>query len=224
MEPAGERIRVAAVELFAERGFHGTGIRDLAVRAGLSSATLYHYMGTKEDLLVRIMTESLQRLLTAGRQITEQGSPAEQMVGLVGVHVLTHATWRLETRVVDGEMRALSAGRHVQVVDLRDAYEEIWQQTIEAGHRARVFRVRDSRLARLALLQMCSGVAHWYQPHGPVTLADLARGHAEMALGLLGATPMPDQALTESVHRSSDFVATNWPAQQSAVPVTEGGE
>ena len=44
--------RETMVALFAAKGFHGTGIRELADAAGLSSATLYHYMGTKEDLLV----------------------------------------------------------------------------------------------------------------------------------------------------------------------------
>ena len=46
-------MRAAALTLFAERGYHGTGIRQLADAAGLSSASLYHYMGTKEELLSR---------------------------------------------------------------------------------------------------------------------------------------------------------------------------
>ncbi len=191
MEPAGERIRGAALELFAERGFHGTGIRDLAGRAGLSSATLYHYMGTKEELLVRIMRESLDRLLTAGRQITENGDPPQRLVGLVSVHVLTHATWRLETRVVDGEMRALTPVHRVEIVKLRDDYENLWQQVIDTGCDVGVFEVREPRVARRALLEMCSGVSGWYRPDGPVALPDLARRYGEMALGLLGAAPLP---------------------------------
>ena len=45
-----QRVRRAAVKLFAGKGFHGTGIRDLAQEAKISSASLYHYIGTKEDL------------------------------------------------------------------------------------------------------------------------------------------------------------------------------
>ena len=62
MTTSGERVRRAALELFAERGFHGTGIRQLAERAGLSSASLYHYMGTKEDLLVELMRAAKELL------------------------------------------------------------------------------------------------------------------------------------------------------------------
>ncbi len=211
MEPTGERIREAAVELFAERGFHGTGIRDLAVRAGLSSATLYHYMGTKEDLLVSIMEQSLQRLLATARPVAGEGPPLDRVVGLVQVHVLTHATWRRETRVVDDEMRALSPARRTGIVGLRDEYEGLWQHAIEAGRQAEVFRVDDARVARLALLEMCSGVARWYQPGGPIGLDELATRYAAMALGLLGA-----QSVARSgpplIEQSRRLVAEHWPA------------
>jgi AcrR family transcriptional regulator len=214
MEPAAERIQAAALALFAERGFHGTGIRDLAERAGLSSATLYHYMGTKEDLLVRIMRQSLERLLAAGRQL--DGSPPERVAGLVHLHVLTHATWRLETQVVDGEMRALSEVRHREIVSLRDDYETLWLQAIEDGCSGGFFGVRDPRMARLALLEMCSGVARWYQPQGPISLEELALRYGEMALGLLGSEPVLPSAAV-SVRRASELIAAIWPAGRAAV-------
>lgn len=107
--PAADRIRRAALTLFAAKGFHGTGIRDLAEAAGLSSASLYHYMGTKEDLLLRIMRECMIRLLTAGhRVVAADPDPRSRLAGLVQVHVLSHALHPLETAVVDHELRALS--------------------------------------------------------------------------------------------------------------------
>ena len=211
MEPAGERIQVAALELFAERGFHGTGIRELAVRAGLSSATLYHYMGTKEDLLVRIMRESLERLLTAGQQIARAGPAPERMAGLVQIHVLTHATQRLQTQVVDGEMRALSPTRRREIVALRDEYETLWSKAIETGQEDGDFALQSPRLARLALLDLCSGVARWYQPQGPTTREELATRYAEMALGLLGAEPLPPATTADLLRRSLELIA-GWPA------------
>ena len=211
MEPAGERIQVAALELFAERGFHGTGIRELAVRAGLSSATLYHYMGTKEDLLVRIMRESLERLLTAGQQIARAGPAPERMAGLVQIHVLTHATQRLQTQVVDGEMRALSPTRRREIVALRDEYETLWSKAIETGQEDGEFALQSPRLARLALLDLCSGVARWYQPQGPTTREELATRYAEMALGLLGAEPLPPATTADLLRRSLELIA-GWPA------------
>ena len=88
MTPTGERVRQAALELFAERGFHGTGIRQLAERAGVSSASLYHYMGTKEDLLVALMTSSLERLVgDAGAAVAGSDDPVGQLGALVRMHL-----------------------------------------------------------------------------------------------------------------------------------------
>ncbi|TWP50931.1 TetR/AcrR family transcriptional regulator [Lentzea tibetensis] len=185
-----QRVRRAAIELFAERGFHGTGIRDLAERAGLSSATLYHYMGTKEDLLVSIMRESLTRLVTAGERLPG-ASPQERVAGLVQLHVLTHAVQQEETRVVDDEMRSLTPARRAEVVALRDRYEALWQSAIDDGCSVGAFTVSAPRVARLALLEMCSGVARWYAPDGPIPLPELAVRYTEMALGLLGGAEVP---------------------------------
>jgi AcrR family transcriptional regulator len=206
----GTRVRDAAVELFAERGFHGTGIRDLAERAGLSSATLYHYMGTKEDLLVSIMTESLERLLKAGERLTG-ADPASRITGLVELHVLTHATHRLETRVVDDEMRSLSPDRRTAVVALRDRYEALWQDAIDTGCADGVFHVRAPKVARLALLEMCGGIARWYAPDGPIALEDLALRYAEMALGVLGAAGPPPVFKVDTVRRIRAIVDEIWP-------------
>lgn len=180
-----ERVREAAVRLFAERGFHGTGIRDLAQAAGLSSATLYHYMGTKEDLLVEIMRTSLTELIGKAEQIT--GDETDRLVSLVKMHVRAHAEKPRETAVVDGEMRALTGERREEIVALRDRYERFWQDAIDDGVKARKLKVADPSVARLALLEMCSGVSRWYSPAGPVNLSDLTIQYGAMALGMLGA-------------------------------------
>jgi AcrR family transcriptional regulator len=208
---AGDRVHAAAVELFAGRGFHGTGIRDIALRAGLSTASLYHYMGTKEDLLAEIMRTSMDLLLRAAAAVGSDGEPPDRIVRLVHVHVLAHAVRPLHTRVTDDEMRALSAPVRAEVVTLRDRYEQIWQQAIDYGVTAGSFRVRAPGLARLALLEMCSGVARWYAPDGPLTLDQLAARYAEMALGLLGFTGPPPDLDPATATESHRLVAELWP-------------
>jgi hypothetical protein len=108
------------------------------------------------------------------------------MCALVQMHVSVHATHRDETAVVDNELRHLDHLRRTQAVELRDVYEGFWTRTISAGVRDGVFSVHNQRLARLGILQMCSGVAEWYSPNGEVALQELAQAHAHMTLQLLG--------------------------------------
>jgi len=183
-----ERVQAAALTLFAERGYHGTGIRQLADAAGLSSASLYHYMGTKEELLVTIMRTSLTDLVTAGEEaVGAHPQPRERLVALVGLHVRAHAEGPAQTRVVDDEVRALSAEARVEVVALRDHYESLWQRTLEDGAADGSFRLGSVPVARRALLEMCTGVARWWTPTGPLGTEELADEYAALALRLVGA-------------------------------------
>src|SRR6516165_1902246 len=74
------RILLGALKLFAEFGFHGTSIRDIAAEVGINSATLYSHYPSKEQVLadlVLIGHEELHRylqeaLLSAGTDPADQ--------------------------------------------------------------------------------------------------------------------------------------------------------
>ncbi|MBK1785452.1 TetR/AcrR family transcriptional regulator [Prauserella cavernicola] len=183
----GERVRRAAVKLFATKGFHGTGIRDLAQAAKLSSASLYHYMGTKEELLAGIMRDCLRNLLDEATTALEGVSdPVERVRRLVTVHVTAHARQPNETRVADDNIEVLSPRLRRDVVRLRDDYEALWSDTIEEGLREGVFDTAQPTVTRIAVLDMCTGVARWYSSRGPLSLRLLAEHHVELTLRALG--------------------------------------
>lgn len=187
-----ERVESAALRLFALRGFEGTGIRSIADEAGITLGTLYHYMGTKEELLDRLMKKSMLGLLEPGQQILEESDePGDRIIELVDLHVRRHAEDNLLSIVGDTEIRSLTAARRREAVALRDAYEALWEETIRQGVEEGVFVVPDAKLATLALLEMCSGVAYWYSRSGRLSLDAVSKGFVDMALNLLGAPRPP---------------------------------
>lgn len=194
-----DRVHAAALRLFATRGFAGTGIRQIADEAGITVASLYHYMGTKEDLLERMMHESMSQLLGPAEELAAStADPLTRITGLVRLHVRRHATHRDLCRVGDTELRSLSRTRLSRIVALRDTYQGLWETAIGDGARAGVFAVPDVKLAALALLEMCTGVVHWYSPRGRLPLDRISDTYVEMAAALLGARPAsPADAGTE---------------------------
>jgi AcrR family transcriptional regulator len=185
-------IRQAAVSLFAERGFAATGIRDVGRAAGLNSATLYHYASGKEELLAGIMRAGLEELLRTGREAVAYGSdPAVQLARLVAAHVANEAVNPLTSRVTDTEVRALTGGNRAEIIALRDAYEALVAGVLERGARAGEFQVTDLRVARLALVEMCNGVALWYRPDGRLSVPELQERFVELACRLAGARIVP---------------------------------
>ncbi len=183
-----EKIYQAALRLFARKGFEATSIRDIAVEAEVTSSTLYHYMKTKEDLLISIMREGMRFLIgNANAMLAELDEPVQQLAALVQMHVTGHALEKLTTLVIDNEFRALTGEARTEVEALRNEYESLWKTVLDKGIAHGVFSVESSKLAVFALLQMCTGVAHWYSPDGPHTLQEIRNVFANMALALVQA-------------------------------------
>jgi AcrR family transcriptional regulator len=84
-EGTRQRILDAATELFAERGFAGTSIRDLAVQVGMTKAALYYHFPSKEDVLEALITpflDEIDRIIAA--TATGQWSRGEMVSRLIG--------------------------------------------------------------------------------------------------------------------------------------------
>jgi AcrR family transcriptional regulator len=173
----------AAIRLFAARGFQAIGIRELADAVGLSSAALYHYMGTKEDLLVRIMSEALQAWYDVARDACDEVDQApEKLCAFIRAHVISSGLSTLESVVIDTEIRSLSSARRVEIIGLRDRYEGLLDEALLLGLRQEVFQIPDTRLLRLGLLEMCNGLSRWYQPSGRAPIEQIADSFADIAL------------------------------------------
>jgi len=182
----GDRVHRAALRLFATHGFEATGIRKIAEDSGITVASLYHYVGTKEDLLERMMAESMTALLTPARELEDQvADPAGRLSALVDLHVRRHAEHAQLCRVGDTELRSLSGQRRARIVSLRDEYQAIWEQALAAGVSAGAFAVPDVKVAALALVQMCTGVAHWYSPGGRLRLDAISAAFVTMAIAMV---------------------------------------
>src|ERR1700744_1956193 len=147
-----QRVRRAATELFAARGFAATGIRDIADATGVTTAALYGYMQSKNDLLAAVMMHNLERLNLGARGLTSEfDRETERLCALTHLHVTEHALESPAARVGDQEIQALREMGAVEYFEARAAYERIWDETIETGRRKGVFSVDSPRMATLAL-------------------------------------------------------------------------
>jgi AcrR family transcriptional regulator len=181
----GARIRDAALRLFAARGYAATGIREIAVDAGVTTAALYHHMGSKQDLLVTIMRDAMHDMIAGARQaLAQAASPVEELAALARAHVVYNGENLLDALVGDTEIRSLDHANRTRIVKLRDAYEELWAEVIARGVASGDFTVGDQKLFRIAAIQMCNSVAYWYTPAGPTPLRAIADEFADYALAM----------------------------------------
>lgn len=183
------RLLDAASALFAERGYAAVGIREVARRAGVTIGALYHYANSKEMLLVSLLRRSYGRLMPVLQQAAPAGLPAaERIRALARAHIEAEVAQRDLWRVSRTELNLLTPGSRDEIVALRDRFESIWDRVIDEGVKQGEFRVRDARVARLCVLQMCNGVGTWFREGGRLSLGQVVEEVAESALRVLGAS------------------------------------
>ncbi|GAA1416164.1 TetR/AcrR family transcriptional regulator [Streptomyces thermospinosisporus] len=185
---AARRLLLAAVEAFAERGYHATTTRDIAGRAGMSPAALYIHYKTKEELLHRISRigheKALDILRTAARG---EGSPTERLADAVSSFVRWHAGGRTTARVVQYELDSLGPEARAEIVGLRKQVNAEVRGIIEDGVRTGEFDVPDVHGTTLAVLSLCIDVARWFNVNGPRTPEEIGDLYADLVLRMVGA-------------------------------------
>ncbi len=184
------RILDAATVLFYEKGYHASTMREVAAAVGIKAGSLYNHYASKEELLFRIAEGVMQELLDAGRMaVVASSPPREQLRELVRSHVVYHAEQRYRAKVADDQLNALGPDRRSVVVALRDAYERLWRDVLDAGREAHGWIVRDTPVVTFAVTTMCTAVDVWYREGGRLTPVEIADAYAEFVLGALEPRP-----------------------------------
>ncbi|MET9514141.1 TetR/AcrR family transcriptional regulator [Streptomyces sp. NPDC002994] len=185
---AARKLLVAAVEAFAERGYHATTTRDIAGRAGMSPAALYIHYKTKEELLHRISRvghdRALQILLAAAEG---PGTAAERLDLAVRSFVRWHAERHTTARVVQYELDALSDEHRTEIVELRRRTDAAVRHILNDGVKAGEFDVPDVPGTTLAVLSLCIDVARWFNAQGRRTPDEVGELYADLVLRMVTA-------------------------------------
>ncbi|MFF4370994.1 TetR/AcrR family transcriptional regulator [Streptomyces sp. NPDC001594] len=192
---AARRLLVAAVEAFAERGYHATTTRDIAGRAGMSPAALYIHYKTKEELLHRISRighdKALEILESAA---SAPGAAADRLDAAVRSFVRWHAAHHTTARVVQYELDALAAEHRSEIVALRRRSDAAVRRILADGVRAGEFDVPDVPGTTLAVLSLCIDVARWFNADGRRTPDEVGALYSDLVLRMVGARPAAEAA------------------------------
>lgn len=181
-----EAILTAAKSLFAQRGYHGTGMNDIASALGIKAPSLYNHIDSKQAILREIMLTTMTTLL-AGQQAAAASTtkPAEQLRRSMETHVRYHARHPEETRIGNTEIASLEQPHRRQLRRARRQYTAAWEEIVERGVELGIFETRSVQLSVYAMLEMGIGVALWFREDGPLSEDEVAYTYGDMALRLL---------------------------------------
>jgi AcrR family transcriptional regulator len=184
-----ERAIEVGAALFAEKGYATTTTREISRALGITNGTFYYYFPSKEDLLVQICQNSLERIIGEATKAIEQAdSPLEKLTMLIRAHVSTMLSQQELHKTMIIEIRSLSGANLDAVVRRRDDYEALVLSVLTEAQEAGAIRSNASpNVLSLLLLNLLNWTIVWFSPTGPLTEQDIASEMVELFLE--GARP-----------------------------------
>ena len=178
----------AAAELFAEKGFLGASLVDLAERCNSSKSLIYHYYPSKEDILFDVMASHVEALNGALDEVEAAGGLA-----VARIRRLTHAFMRLyvgaaakhkvllnELDQLPKERRELIVSQQRRLIARVEAYLEELQPKLRRSRKL-------ARPATMLFFGMINWTHTWFNPAGQATADDVADLCVDILLGGLPA-------------------------------------
>lgn len=195
----------AAIDAFVETGYHGSTMRDLAARAGMSVPGIYHHYPDKQTLLVATldltMTELHQRV---------EAARADASTGIAEVRRIVEALALFHTHrqklafIGASEMRSLTAANRQRIAQSRNRVQHILDAAIDRaaddGGPTVLGDAGDRRIAGRAIATMCTSLPQWFNAAGPATPEETAHAYADFAVSLLTQQSRTRAASTPRQH------------------------
>jgi len=160
-----EELTRTAARLFAERGFHGTSMGDLAEAMGVQKGSLYSLTGSKQELLQETLRRGASAFHGALDGVPEDGAAVEWIRLALRAHLRVVAeqldvatVFTREWRYLEGEAREVFLGE-------RRRYEERWRSLFREGVDSGELRTDlDVAAAALLVLSAANWAYTWLSP------------------------------------------------------------
>jgi TetR/AcrR family transcriptional regulator, cholesterol catabolism regulator len=170
-----------SARLFAAQGYHATGINELCEANGLGKGALYHYIGSKEELLAAIHDRVMDEVALGAERVAEAGGSPSAQLAMLGeelldvIHRYPDHVW-----VFLHEFRALTGKRAERFRERRRAHEQRVEDVLRAGIEAGEFRDIDPWLTARAWFGMHNYTYLWLKPGQGLSARDVAEPFAQI--------------------------------------------
>lgn len=175
ISPAKARILAKAIDLFYEKGFERTTVRDIAAAAGILSGSLFHHFKSKQEILFVVMAMTTQGMgVSAAAAVEGLTEPVEQLRALITCELNSiHRENGHAAYVLVDEWRSLEEDYREAVLALRDgSYEHYWEVALE-GCKTEGLINGNVKVVRQILRGALAWTRNWYRRDGDMNLADL---------------------------------------------------
>lgn len=165
----------AAARVFAQQGYDGTSMRDLAKASEMSLAGMYYYVKGKEDLLFQIQKACFEEVARGAQEVLARvQGPDARLAAFVRHHVSFFASHMPEMKVLAHEAESLSGAALEEIRRQKRQYVDVLVGLLAALDGGGADLRARRHVAAYTLFGMMNWIYTWYDPAGPVGVQDLA--------------------------------------------------
>jgi AcrR family transcriptional regulator len=184
---SGRRAELLALaaDMFAERGFVSTTVRDIADAAGILSGSLYHHFDSKESMVDEILRDFLGELWGRYQEImAAELDPRATVEAMVVASFECIDRRHAEVAIFQNESKHLSQfERFGYLADRNAEFRKLWIGLLEDGIRAGVFRAGlDVELVYRFIRDTVWVAVRWYRPGGALSARTVAEQYLAIVL------------------------------------------
>ncbi|BEV01735.1 TetR/AcrR family transcriptional regulator [Novosphingobium olei] len=181
-EAKREAVLLAAVRMFNERGFHATSLDDVALSLGVSKPTIYHYLGNKDQVLLECVSIGLAQLQQAVEEARARpGAGIDRLRYFLERYAQVNMDDFGRCVIRTGEellVPASAASFRAKKREIDDALRSLIDEGVADG----TITAPDPRLLAFTLAGALNWPARWFDPAGPMTREEAARGMVDVLL------------------------------------------
>lgn len=180
-----EAILAIAAEIFAQKGFAATTVREIADAAGILSGSLYHHFDSKETMVDEIISKFINEMVASYTKIVDEvEDPAEALRELIRTAFGAILPHRAAVTVAQNESHFLQQfDRFAYLADGYAAVERLWVTVLRRGIASGVFKPDlDTKMTYLFMRDAIWVTVRWYKPGGRYKLDQLAESYIEFVL------------------------------------------
>jgi AcrR family transcriptional regulator len=177
-------ILKGATVVFRREGFARARLEDVAAEVGVNRASLYYYVGTKEELLVALIEQPAYDMTRRCREALEADVPADQKLRRALHAYIEDLQNHPELFLLFSESQHIATiPEAARIVANAEAYGKTLLAIVEEGVASGVFRSDlDPRLVMLGILGMHNWIPRWYTPGGRNSLEQIGDTFAELVM------------------------------------------
>ncbi|WP_300463251.1 TetR/AcrR family transcriptional regulator [Desulfobacula sp.] len=160
--------RIATKTLF-QKGYDKTTIRDIAKATEMTTAGLYYYFKSKEDLLFQILNNHMDDVLAGLEKIPLDTSPSELIKRYIYYQVSGYCNDRYRFKLLLNDDDCLTGDWYKQIKKKQRKSLSYWRNALERYCQEKGLSTDHIAIDAHCLMGMCNWIYRWYDPKGEIS-------------------------------------------------------